>query len=97
MNIINAAIIRTFPRVVKHAITGVVKQTGLFNFMSEIDCHSLSAAHHKSFSLCPQGFPGDFGERGPPGPDGEPVCRTLSAVHLNTARSHRQARTALPH
>uniref|UniRef100_A0A665U7G9 Fibrillar collagen NC1 domain-containing protein n=1 Tax=Echeneis naucrates TaxID=173247 RepID=A0A665U7G9_ECHNA len=40
----------------------------------------LCASEHKSSSLCPQGFPGDFGERGPPGPDGEPVCHTSCKV-----------------
>lgn len=29
-----------------------------------------------SFCLCTQGFAGDFGERGPPGPDGNPVSET---------------------
>lgn len=28
-------------------------------------------------SLCAQGFPGDFGERGPPGPDGNPVSEMM--------------------
>lgn len=28
-------------------------------------------------SLCAQGFPGDFGERGPPGPDGNPVSEMI--------------------
>lgn len=27
--------------------------------------------------LCVQGFPGDFGERGPPGPDGNPVSEMI--------------------
>lgn len=35
----------------------------------------------KAPPLCPQGFPGDFGERGPPGPDGEPVCHTATGTH----------------
>ena len=29
-----------------------------------------------SLCLCTQGFAGDFGERGPPGPDGNPVSET---------------------
>lgn len=42
-------------------------------------------------SICAQGFPGDFGEMGPHGPDGNPVSEMLhnntycssGAVHLN--------------
>uniref|UniRef100_A0A3Q1EZ37 Collagen, type XXVII, alpha 1b n=1 Tax=Acanthochromis polyacanthus TaxID=80966 RepID=A0A3Q1EZ37_9TELE len=34
--------------------------------------------------LCAQGFPGDFGERGPPGPDGNPVSERM----WNPARLH---------
>lgn len=35
-----------------------------------------SSSHNSSVCLCAQGFPGDFGERGPPGPDGNPVSGT---------------------
>lgn len=38
-------------------------------------------------SLCPQGFPGDFGERGPPGPDGEPVCHTATGTQSHTPKN----------
>lgn len=33
-------------------------------------------------SLYAQGFPGDFGERGPPGPDGNPVSEVISIKGL---------------
>lgn len=34
-------------------------------------------------AFCLQGFPGDFGERGPPGPDGEPVCHKCTNTHTH--------------
>jgi len=35
--------------------------------------------------LCVQGFPGDFGERGPPGPDGNPVSTSGTSTIWSTA------------
>uniref|UniRef100_A0A671XMP9 Collagen, type XXVII, alpha 1b n=1 Tax=Sparus aurata TaxID=8175 RepID=A0A671XMP9_SPAAU len=36
--------------------------------------------HNYPVSLCAQGFPGDFGERGPPGPDGNPVSEMICGL-----------------
>lgn len=93
------------PNSKKLVSAGLVKETLilLIYWLSEFDCGILCAAEHNSSSLCPQGFPGDFGERGPPGPDGEPVCHTPSyshtIMHLNTypARMLTHKHTSLPH
>lgn len=47
--------------------------------MSIVTSHS---GYITSVSLCSQGFPGDFGERGPPGPDGNPVSEVISIKGL---------------
>lgn len=47
-----------------------------------------------------QGFPGDFGERGPPGADGEPVSPTvplpLNTIHTVGPMRNTYVRTACP-
>lgn len=51
-------------------------QNGHFERMNIIKTLSLWL-HDDAVSLCAQGFLGDVGERGPPGPDGNPVSEKM--------------------
>lgn len=49
------------------------------------------------FVCAPKGFPGDFGERGPPGPDGNPVSGIRFTDLSLLMRSYTPYRTKLLH